>query len=125
MDEIKKWDLQLLPGFEAIEEPEKRKKDLLGDDDDDDEDDYESPMEEYEDEEVTLRVPKKEESKIVTFTDEDLDEGLLNAASDKILKENSLILPSKFKNKSYQRIRQQRRIVGNFLNDLKEKKFKK
>ena len=24
MDEVKKWDLQQLPGFEAIEEPEKK-----------------------------------------------------------------------------------------------------
>ena len=107
MDEIKKWDLQQLPGYEAIE-------DLVGDDVD--EDDDESPTEEYEDEEVTLRVPKKEESKIVTFTNADLEEGLLNAASDEILKQNNLILPSKLKNESYQRVKQIRRSTENFLN---------
>ena len=86
MDEVKKWDLQQLPGYEAIEEPEKRKKDLLGDDDDDDDDDDDESVEEYEDEEVTLRVPKEEESKVVTFTDADLGEGLLNAAFEQIMK---------------------------------------
>ena len=105
---------------------------MLGDDDDDDDDDGddeddvdddESPMEEYEDEEVTLRVPKKEESKVVAFTDVNLDDGLLNAASDEILKQNNLILPSKLKNESYQRIKQIRRSTEIFLNFFKEKKL--
>ena len=128
MNEVKKWDLQQLPGYEAIEEPEKIKKDLLGDDDDDDDnddddddvdDDDESPMEEF-----TLRVPRKEQSKVVTFTDVDLDEGLLNAASEKIMKENALILPSKLKNERYELIKNKRKNVEDFLNLLKDKTLK-
>ena len=125
MNEVKKWDLQQLPGYEAIEEPEKIKKDLLGDDDDDDDDDDdvddddESPMEEF-----TLRVPRKEQSKVVTFTDVDLDEGLLNAASDKIMKENALILPNKLKNERYELIKNKRKNVEDFLNLLKDKTLK-
>ena len=40
MDEVKKWDLQQLPGFEAIEEPEETKKELK---------EYKKDYENYED----------------------------------------------------------------------------
>ena len=57
MDEVKKWDLKQLPGYEAIEEPE-------------------------EDRESTTEEGK---SKIATFTDEDLDKGLRNEESNNLL----------------------------------------
>ena len=50
MDEVKKWDLQQLPGYEAVEEPEEDR------------------------ESITEEAAKK--PKIATFTDEDLDKGL-------------------------------------------------
>ena len=81
MDEVKKWDLQQLPGYEAIE--------------DDDDDGYKTPMEEYEDEEVTVRLPPREEPKkrVVTYSDTDLDKGLTNDEAVKILKNLNLQLP--------------------------------
>ena len=58
-------------------------------------------MEEYEDEEVTVRLPPREESKnkVVTYGDSDLDKGLVNAKAVKVLKNLKLLLPSEIKNK--------------------------
>ena len=81
MDEIKKWDLQQLPGYEANEEPEII-QDILPQGKEDEED----GDEEYE--EVTVTLPPREESKkqVVTYNDSYLDKGLVNAEADRILK---------------------------------------
>ena len=72
-----------------------------------DDDEYESPMEEYEDEEVTVRLPPREEPKkrVVTYSDADLDKGLMNAEAFEILKNHNLPLPSEIKNEKYQVIK--------------------
>ena len=71
MDEVKKWDLAQLPGFEAIEEPK-------------------------EDEEV-LPSTSEEGPKIAKFTPEDLDRNLMNKEAQDILKVNEYHkLPSEY-----------------------------
>ena len=65
LDEVKKWDLAQLPGFEAIEEPK----------------------EDEEDEEV-LPSKSDEKPKIAKFTPEDLDRYLLSKETQDILKSN-------------------------------------
>ena len=68
LDEVKKWDLAQLPGFEAIEEPK--------------------------DEEV---LPSTSEGKIAKFTPEDLDRNLMNKETQDILKVNEYYkLPSEY-----------------------------
>ena len=74
MDEVKKWDLAQLPGFEAIEEPK-------------------------EDEEAKEVLPStsKEGPKIAKFTPEDLDRNLMNKEAQDILKVNEYHkLPSEY-----------------------------
>ena len=71
LDEVKKWDLAQLPGFEAIEEPKE-------DEEDEDEEDEESK--EY------LPSSSDEKPKIVKFKDEDLDRYLLSKETQDILK---------------------------------------
>ena len=69
LDEVKKWDLAQLPGFEAIEEPK--------------------------DEEGVL--PSTSEGKIAKFTPEDLDRNLMNKETQDILKVNEYYkLPSEY-----------------------------
>ena len=69
LDEVKKWDLAQLPGFEAIEEPE-------------------------EDDGV---LPSTSEGKIAKFTPEDLDRNLMNKETQDILKVNEYYkLPSEY-----------------------------
>ena len=71
LDEVKKWDMAQLPGFEAIEEPK-------------------------EDEEV-LPSTSKEGPKIANFTPEDLDRNLMNKEAQDILKVNEYhYLPSEY-----------------------------
>ena len=71
LDEVKKWDLAQLPGFEAIEEPE--------------EDDG------------VLPSTSKEGSKIAKFTPEDLDRNLMTKETQDILKVNEYYkLPSEY-----------------------------
>ena len=71
LDEVKKWDLAQLPGFEAIEEPK-------------------------EDEEV-LPSTSEEGPKIAKFTPEDLDRNLMNKEAQDILKVNKYYkLPSEY-----------------------------
>ena len=71
LDEVKKWDLAQLPGFEAIEEPK-------------------------EDEEV-LPSTSEEGPKIAKFTPEDLDRNLMNKEAQDILKLNGYDkLPSEY-----------------------------
>ena len=68
LDEVKKWDLAQLPGFEVIEEPK--------------------------DEEV---LPSTSEGKIAKFTPEDLDRNLMNKETQDILKVNEYYkLPSEY-----------------------------
>ena len=68
LDEVKKWDLAQLPGFEAIEEPK--------------------------DEEV---LPSTSEGKIAKFTPEDIDRNLMNKETQDILKVNEYYkLPSEY-----------------------------
>ena len=64
LDEVKKWDLAQLPGFEAIEEPKEDEKD-------------------EEDKEV---LPSTSEGNIAQFTPEDLNKNLMNKESQDILK---------------------------------------
>ena len=71
LDEVKKWDLAQLPGFEAIEEPK--------------EDDG------------VLPSTSKEGPKIAKFTPEDLDRNLMNKEAQDILKLNGYHkLPSEY-----------------------------
>ena len=71
MDEVKKWDLAQLPGFEAIEESK-------------------------EDEEV-LPSTSKEGPKIAKFKAEDLDRNLMSKQAQDILKTNEYHkLPSEY-----------------------------
>ena len=75
LDEVKKWDLAQLPGFEAIED---------------------STKEDKEDEEV-LPSTSDEKPKIAKFTPEDLDRYLLNKEAQDILKINEYHkLPSEY-----------------------------
>ena len=59
LDEVKKWDLAQLPGFEAIEDSPKE--------DEEDEEEYEEAKE-------VLPSTSDEKTKIAKFTPEDLDE---------------------------------------------------
>ena len=69
LDEVKKWDLAQLPGFEAIEEPK-------------------------EDDGV---LPSTSEGKIAKFTLEDLDRNLMNQEAQDVLKVNDYHkLPSEY-----------------------------
>ena len=69
LDEVKKWDLAQLPGFEAIEKPK-------------------------EDDGV---LPSTSEGKIAKFTPEDLDRNLMNKEAQDILKLNGYdYLPSEY-----------------------------
>ena len=78
LDEVKKWDLAQLPGFEAIEEPKE--------DEEDEEDEV--------DEEV-LPSTSDEKPKIAKFTPEDLDRYLLSKETEDILKSYGYVnLPS-------------------------------
>ena len=75
LDEVKKWDLAQLPGFEAIEEPKEDEKD-------------------EEDKEV---LPSTSEGKIAKFTPEDLDRNLMNKEAQDILKTSEYHkLPSEY-----------------------------
>ena len=68
LDEVKRWELAQLPGFEAIEEP---KED-----------------EEYEEAKEVLPSTSDEKTKIAKFTPEDLDRNLMNKEAQDILKLN-------------------------------------
>ena len=83
MDEVKKWDLDQLARFEAIEHPE-----------------IKEPEEEREEE------PEEESEKgVATFGDTDLDEGLMNRQAVEILDDLKLPLPSKLKNRKIEDIK--------------------
>ena len=69
LDEVKKWDLAQLPGFEAIEEPKEDEED-----------------EEDEVHEEVLPSTSKEGPKIAKFKAEDLDRYLLSKETQDILK---------------------------------------
>ena len=69
MDEVKKWDLAQLPGFEAIEEPKE---------DEEDEEDEEAKE--------VLPSTSEEGPKIAKFKSEDLDRYLLSKEKQDILK---------------------------------------
>ena len=90
MDEVKKWDLQQLPGFEAIEKPEKEPEKEPEEDDEEDESEEDQSEEE----------PEK---RVATFGDTDLDEGLMNKEDEGILNDLNLPLPSKLKNRKKRR----------------------
>ena len=80
MDEVKKWDLAQLPGFEAIEEPKEDEED-----------------EEYEEAKEVLHSKSDEGLKIAKFTPEDLDRNLMNKEAQDILNKNGYVnLPSDY-----------------------------
>ena len=96
MDEVKKWDLQQLPGFEAIEEPEEDR------------------------ESITEEAAKK--PKIATFTDEDLDRGLNYKEAIDYLDTLNLKLPSELQEMNIEEIREnQLQKAEENLNDKKSK----
>ena len=83
MDEVKKWDLQQLLGYEAIEDEEDKpvsKGDIIID--------ASSPPE---------STTEEGKSKTATFTDEDLDKGLGYKAASDYLDSLNLKLPSELK----------------------------
>ena len=82
MDDVKKWDLQQLPGYEAIEEPE---GDIIID--------ASSPLLPSSPESTT----EEGKSKTATFTDEDLDKGLGYKTASDYLDSLNLKLPSELK----------------------------
>ena len=53
---------------------------------------------------VEIDYGEKPEKGVVTFSDTDLDEGLINKRSDKVLKELKLPIPSKLKNSKFEDI---------------------
>ena len=80
LDEVKKWDLAQLPGFEAIDEPKEDEED-----------------EEYEEAKEVLPSTSDEKPKIAKFSPEDLDRNLMNKESQDILKINDYHkLPSEY-----------------------------
>ena len=80
LDEVKKWDLAQLPGFEEIEEPKEDEED-----------------EKDEKDEEVLPSTSDEKPKIAKFTPEDLDRYLLSKEAQDILKSNGYDnLPSHF-----------------------------
>ena len=83
MDEVRKWDLNQLPGYEAIEDEEDVLIIPLRKEDEDDED-RESTTEEG-------------KSKTAIFADEDLDKGLGYKAASDYLDSLNLKLPSELK----------------------------
>ena len=92
LDEVKKWDLDQLPGFEAIEEPK-------------------------EDEEV-LPSTSEEGSKIAKFKPEDLDRYLTNKEAQDILKVNEYHkLPSEYFEEDVYTINN---LIDGVNNDLEE-----
>ena len=96
MDEVKKWDLQQLPGYEAIEEPEEDRESIT---------------------EETAKKPK-----IATFTDEDLDKGLNYKEAIDYLDTLNLKLPSELKEMNIEQIREnQLQKAEENLNDKKSK----
>ena len=80
MAEVKKWDLQQLPGYEATEEPEEDR------------------------ESITEETDKK--TKIATFTDEDLDKGLKYKEAVDYLDSLGVKLPSELKEMNIEEIRE-------------------
>ena len=95
MDEVKKWDLQQLPGYEAIEEPEEDRESIT---------------------EETAKKPK-----IATFT-EDLDKGLKYKEAINYLDTLNLKLPSELKEMNIEEIREnQLQKAEENLNDKKSK----
>ena len=82
LDEVKKWDLAQLPGFEAIEEPKDEDEDTIEEDEESKED------EEYEEAKEDLTFKSYEGPKIAKFKAEDLDRHLLNKEAQDILKKN-------------------------------------
>ena len=96
MDEVKKWDLQQLPGYEAIEEPEEDRESIT---------------------EETAKKPK-----IATFTDEDLDKVLKYKEAIDYLDSLNLKLPSELKEMNIEEIREnQLQKAEENLNDKKSK----
>ena len=90
LDEVKKWDLAQLPGFEAIEEPK-------------------------EDDGV---LPSTSKGKIAKFTPEDLDRNLMNEEAQDILKVNEYHkLPSEYFEEDVYTINN---LIDGVNNDLEE-----
>ena len=85
IDEVKKWELAQLPGFEAIEGVKKEEED----DDFFDASDEEKPSASFQ--------PLKKETKTISFTSEDSNKYLMSKKIQEILKEENLPLPSAFK----------------------------
>ena len=92
MDEVKRWDLNQLARFIAIEHPE------------------EEPEE----------APKEESEKgVATFDDIDLDEGLINKEADEVLDKFKLPLPSKLINRKLEDIQLFQKNTDKHVNDYK------
>ena len=95
LDEVKKWDLAQLPGFEAIEEPKE---------DEEDEEDEEAKE--------VLPSTSEEGPKIAKFTPEDLDRYLMSKETQDILKSLGYDnLPSHY-------LKEDNLIIGNLIDGV-------
>ena len=102
LDEVKKWDLAQLPGFEAIEEPKEDE-------------------EEYEESKEYLPSTSDEKPKIVKYKDEDQDRYLLSKETQDILKSNGYDnLPSHYLKEDNSTIDKLIEEVNIDLNNIKD-----
>ena len=102
LDEVKKWDLAQLPGFEAIEEPKEDE-------------------EEYEESKEYLPSTSDEKPKIVKYKDEDLDRYLWSKETQDILKSNGYDnLPSHYLKEDNSTINKLIEEVNIDLNSIKD-----
>ena len=95
MDEVKRWELAQLPGFERTEGPEE------DDDYEDAEGDEERKSEiskmEFDDEGNIIHTPIKKKPKIISFDSPELNKYLMSKEIQDILKEENLPNRSSFK----------------------------
>ena len=59
-------------------------------------------------------VSEESKKRVVTFGDSDLDEGLLNAEADKVLKNLNLPLPSNIKNENMKLLKVFKKLLKEF-----------
>ena len=150
MDEVKKWDLQQLPGYEAIEEPEisdeleieeeekPKIKRITFDEyikEIEDEISFINKLAQKAEEEINrledkhqkllkerkdIKEKKEPPKRVISFDDTDFDSGLNNVISIRFLQENDLLLPSRIKNESYETIKRYQRKAKRLVNDYKK-----
>ena len=136
MDEVKKWDLEQLPGYEAIEEPEiEESKEFSDEPKIGERKSINEVIQEIKDEidELNKSAQKAEEDENMNLKDfylkkinrlekkyPDLDSGLNNVISIRFLEENDLLLPSRIRNESYETIKRYQRKAERLANEYKK-----